>query len=251
MEIASLSDKALSIISCYKNFAIGSAVCSIPYYNNRRERARAKLRAQIGKGSPEDISDEVENLAVKEKINLNNIDSVSLKKFLVDRNIGIDCSGLVYHILAPKHFSFPFATGVIGRARARFRPAENASVESFAHEKNSAVIHLKDARPGDIITMLGETENNPDREQRDHILIIHQVDYKDHLPTTLHYTHSIAWPTDGEYRHGVRQGIIEIVDIAKPLIDQRWIEAEKIDTENYTLTKARKSATSLRRLLFL
>lgn len=172
---------------------------------------------------------------------------MSLKKFLVDRNIGIDCSGLVYHILNPKHLSFPFSTGFIGNLRAKFRPVENTSVASLAHEKNSKVVTLSEVMPGDIITMLGGPEN----DERDHILVIHQIDYKDFLPATIYYTHAVAWPTDGEYGHGVRQGIIEITGITKPIAEQRWIEAEKTGEENYTFTRAQKSITSLRRLLFL
>jgi len=239
-----LSQRALSIIDGYRNFAIGSTVCSIPYYNNKRLRARAKLRAQIGKGSPKDIFEEVENLAVKEKVNLQNIDSLSLKKFLVDRNIGIDCSGLVYHVLEPRHLSFPFATGFIGRLRAKIRPAENMGVASLAHEKNSKEIPLTQAEPGDIITMVDGTE-------RDHILLIHQVDYEDLFPAVIHYTHSVAWPTDGEYGHGVRQGMIKITDMSKPITEQEWIENEKTGVENYTFMRATKSVTTLRRPLFL
>lgn len=242
-----LSKKALAVIDKYRNFSVGSAVCSIPYYNNRRRGARLRLRAQIGKGNPENILEEVENLARKEKINLNTIDSVSLKKFLVDRNIGIDCSGLVYHILEPKKLSFPFTTGFMGRLRAKIRPVENSGVKSFAHESNSKEISINDAEPGDIITMLGTNKSG----ENNHILIIHQVDYRDSIPTTLHYIHAIAWPMDGEYGHGVRQGVVEIIDSRLPLIQQKWIEAGKTDEENYTYTRAQESITTLRRPLFL
>ncbi len=243
MNSKAISDKNLAIISKYLSFSVGSATCAVPYYNNRRGRARAKLRAQIGKGSPQDILDEVENVAAKEKVNSNALDSTSLKKFMVDGNIGIDCSGLVYHILNPKSLFFPLATGFIGKLRAKFRPAENASVKCFAHEKNSEEIYLKDVQPGDIITMIND--------ERDHILLIHQVDYQDSLPGTLHYTHAVAWPTDGEYEHGVRQGIIQITDITRPLSEQSWLEVGKTGPENYTFTRAQKSVATLRRPLFL
>lgn len=239
-----LSEEALFVINKYLHFNIGSATCAIPYFNNRHQKARAKLRAQIGKGSPKDIFDEVENLALAEKINMSNIDSVTLKKFLVDRNIGIDCSGLVYQILRPKHFVFPFSTGFLGRLRAKFRPAENAGVTTFAHDANSHVVTTKSAEPGDFITIVG----GPDNGERDHILLVHQVDFDYTTPTKIHYTHAVAWPSDGEYGHGVRQGTIEILDPEKPVTEQRWIEAEKTGDENYTFTRALKSVTEIRRL---
>ena len=249
-----LSEKAISVINRYKNFTVGSAVFSIPYYNNRHFGARARLLAQVGKGGPENILEEIENLAHREKVSIANADSVSMKKFLVDHDIGIDCSGFAYHILdaetrdrgkgtLEKHLAFPLCTGFMGILRAKLGPEKNTGVASLAHEQNSKIILLKDIMPGDMITMIGRTTT-----QRDHILIIHQIDYRDFIPETIYYSHSIAWPTDGEYGHGVRQGIIKIADASKPLIEQEWIENEKIGTENYTLARALKSQTEIRRL---
>ena len=247
MTSKSLPEKNLLVINKYLSFFIGSSVCSIPYYNNRHQKARAKLRAQIGKGSPKDIFDEVESLSLAEKVNVNSVDSATLKKFLVDHNIGIDCSGFVYHVLEPKSLVFPFSKGFIGSLRAKFRPAENAGVTTFVDNQNSREISIKNIESGDIITMVGNTENG----ERDHILLIHQVDYNDALPTKIHYTHAVAWPSDGEYGHGVRQGIIQIIDSEKPLTEQLWIEAEKTGEENYTHTRALKSVTQIRRLNWL
>jgi hypothetical protein len=237
-----LSNRAISTIQEYLKFHLGSAVCSIPYYNNRSKRTRAALRAQIGKGSPQEIVDEIEHIATKQKINLQAIDSETFKKFLVDNNVGIDCSGLVYNILKPK-LSFPFAKGALGIFRSIFRKVENADVATFAHPANSSEIEVREAQPGDIITMQGSSEN-----ERDHILLIHQVDYENEIPTLLYYTHSVAWPTDGHYGHGVRQGQISITNIDRPLTEQIWVENDKIGPENYTFSRAVSSMTSLRRL---
>lgn len=258
MNTKTISDKALSVIDQYKNFRVGTAVCSVPYYNNRVGGARAKLRALIGKGSPKDIFDEVESQALSEKIDIEKFTSESLKRFLIEKDIGIDCSGLAYYILnaesqslgkgsLDKHISFVLCKGIISKIRCKIRPAENADTATFAHQKNSEIVNLKDSKPGDIITMSGNMEN----KERDHMLVIHQIEYQNFTPTTLHYTHAIAWPTDGEYGHGVRQGVIEITDINKNIVEQRWIEKDKTGDENYTFTRARKSLTSLRRLRFL
>ncbi len=261
MNTKTLSDKALVVINQYTNFSIGNARCSIPYFNNRHSGARASLRANIGKGSPKDIFDEVESISILEKINVGSLDSITFKKFLVDHNIGIDCSGFAYHILnaenearekgtLDKHLSFPFCTGLLGKIRCKLRSIENAGVSTFAHDKNSRVLNLTQAEPGDIITMMSYKDGN-DKQQLDHILIIHQIEYQNFMPVTLHYMNAIAWPTDGEYGHGVREGRIEIVNPIKPLTEQRWIENEKADSENYTLARATASKTELRRLNWL
>jgi hypothetical protein len=150
---------------------------------------------------------------------------------------------------------------VLGKLRAKMRPAENADVATFAHNKNSRLLTLTETRPGDIIVMVennlsGDQKKTLDRNNRDHILFIHQVDYQNFVPTALYYSHSIAWPSDGTYGHGVRQGKIEILDIHKPLTEQKWIENEKIGgsdamSENYTFTHALKARTEIRRMLSL
>lgn len=64
----------------------------------------------------------------------------------------------------------------------------------------------------------------------------------------IHYVHSIALPSDGEYGHGVREGTIEITDINKPITEQKWTEAGKTGMENYTCARAQKALTEIRRL---
>jgi hypothetical protein len=277
-----ISEKALAVIDQYAHFRIHGATTAIPYFNNNHKRIRAALRATTGKGSPRDIFDETEIMLVKEGQRgdadtaltgaVNNgsfkpglLTSESLRHFLVDQDIGIDCSGFAYHVLSAesaarkkgtidRHLRFPFCKGIVGKIRCKMRPVENADVRTFASDKNSRVISLGDVMPGDIITMLGKTDEtnqniqNSSMNVRDHIVVITQVEYQNFIPIAIHYAHSIAWPSDGEYGHGVRDGLITIADINKPLPQQIWTEAEKTGAENYTLARALKSATELRRL---
>ncbi len=262
-----LSEKALTIIDQYLHFKMGAATVSIPYYNNNHKKIRAALRATTGKGSPKDIFDEVEISLMKNgsraaassaptgavhggAFRPGIITSDSLKHFLVNEDIGIDCSGFAYYVLnaesvargkssLDRHLKFPLCKGIIGKIRCKMRPAENAGVRTFAHEKNSHPITLTDIAPGDIITMLGD---------HDHIILVSQVEYQNFIPTTIHYVHSIAWPSDGEYGHGVRTGTITISNINAPITSQIWEENEKTGTENYTLQRAISSSTEIRRL---
>jgi hypothetical protein len=279
-----LSKPALDTIDQYLHFKVDHAECSVPYFNNKRAMRRAGLRAAIGKGSSKEILDEVEILGLKEKIRTESWTNDSLKKFMCDNDIGIDCSGLAYYILAAenkargngslnRHLTFPYNKG-LRRFIAKFRPVENADVLTFANQKNSILVDLKDIQPGDFITMTANQETNQENKikegksqektrennfqentfqenktsERNHIVIIHQVDYQNFAPTKIYYTHSIAWPDDGQYGHGVRQGTIEILYPAKKLSEQKWVEKEKTGTENPTRSRALVSKTEVRRL---
>ena len=250
-----ISQGALDIIDQYKNFRIENAICSVPYFNNRHSANRATFRVEAGKGSPKDIYEDIVDKAFKDKIDLKTFDSNLLKKYLVDNDIGIDCSGYAYYILNEEskslgrgsidlHLSFPYCDGILKRIKCKLRPVENAGVQTFSHSENSEIVLLKDIKVGDIITMMGNTENN----NKDHILVVYQIEYQNFLPTVIHYTHAISWPTDGEYGHGIHDGVIEVLNLSKDILEQNWVENEKKLEDNYTFTGAKKSTTELRRL---
>ena len=256
-----LSFTAMGLISRYLSYQVGSndasqnRTISIPYYNNRRGKVRAGLRAMVGKGSPADIKEEIELLALREKFPLDSIDTETFKKFLVDNHIGIDCSGFAYHILNTEsearkkgtlreHLTFPFAKGM-RRLITYLRPIENAGVTVFAHDKNSKVIALNTICAGDFITMTHE----PEESAYDHIVVIHKVERDETGLKKIHYSQSIAWPSDGRYGHGVRQGLITISNPLLPISEQQWIENGKEGEENFTHQRAKKAKkTEIRRL---
>lgn len=255
METKTLSDNSLKIIEQYQNFKIGNAVCSIPYFNNRTLGLRGALRVESGKGSIDDLKEEIEQKIFKEKLDIKSFDNDSLKRYLVDNNLGIDCSAFAYYILneesknkgkgeIEKNLSFPFCKGILGKIKCKIRPIENANVQTFAHEENSKTISIKEILVGDIITMLGVSDDY----DRDHILIVYKIDYENSTPKNIYYTHTISWPTDGKYNHGIHDGKIEILNINENLIKQKWIENDKTDEENFTFVKAKKSKTELRRI---
>jgi hypothetical protein len=255
-----LSKPALDTIDQYLHFKVGTAECAVPYFNNRHKRQRAGLRAAIGKGSPKEIFDEVEIVGMKEKISSETWTDVLLKKFMCDSDIGIDCSGFAYYILAAenrakgygsidRHLTFPNRS-FLRRLAAKFRPVENADVLTFLNDNNSMSIDIQKIEPGDFITMTTIKENGAEKTpgERNHIIVIHQIDYQNFVPTTIHYTHSIAWPEDGQYGHGVRQGMIEILEPTKGIIEQKWTEKGKAGAENPTYLRAKISKTEIRRL---
>jgi hypothetical protein len=222
------------IIKAYQN---------VPYFNNKSRGRRAGLAVEVGKGSAKEIMEEVEAQARKEKVDLRTID---LKKFMVDHDIGIDCSGFAYYLLdshdkgsLKQHLTFTHSPNFISRFFAKLKPVKNVDVLVFADARNSKLITLDKIKVGDMITMVNTTE----RGIRNHILVVRKVEYP-----VIYYVHAVAWPTDGEYGHGVHEGQIEILDPGKPIVEQRWIEQEKEGEENYTHMRAKKSVTEVRRL---
>ncbi len=257
-----LSERSLSVIDQYLHFKVGAAVCSIPYFNNRTIRARAALRAFIGKGSPKDIFEEVQTVTVKNHISTESLADESLKKILVDNNLGIECSGFAYYVLnaeneergkgsLDKHITFIKCIGFIGKIRCSLRPVENCDVATFAHDANSRSIPLNEIQPGDFIAMTGSASDSSENRvpgERDHILVIHQVQYQNFIPTKIHYSHAIAYPEDGIYGSGIRQGEIEIFDPQKSLTEAMWTENHKTSQDNNLFIRAQKSKTEIRRL---
>lgn len=251
-----LSEHALAVIQQYLHLPLNSETdVKTPYYNNRRQQVRAALRVFVGKGSVTDITQEIALIALREKVDLNSLTAEELSKFLVEHNIGIDCSGLVYHVLDAethallhksfkKFLRFPFTSGV-RRIITFLRPAENTSVKSLYHESNSREISLKDIAPADALFLLEAGSG----ATRDHILLFHEVQYDAAgTPTEIGYTHSFQSQQDGKYGHGIKQGIIQITDIQKPIIAQTWIEADKRDADNPTFAHAKAAKTiSIRR----
>lgn len=254
MNKTSISERALNIIDQYKSFRVGSAVTSVPYCNNRTRARRGRTSAEVGKGSPKDILDEVEQILVMQKVDIKSLTADGLKRFMVENDMGIDCSGFAYHVLSEESSARGKGSissnvnfvnkGVLSWFTSKLNPEKNTDVLTFASDKNSRIINIKDIKSGDIITMVGNQEGGI----RNHILIVNQVEYSDSLPKNIYYIHSMAWPTDGEYGHGIHEGRIEINDYNKSIVEQSWIENEKIGPDNYTLSRAMKSTTELRRL---
>lgn len=253
---------------------------SVPYFNNRRRAMAIGLRGAVGKGTPDEIAEEIEINAQRSRFPLEALCSSldiqsgvpAIKRFMVDRDIGIDCSGLVYHLLnsetrqrSGKDLSrelesvandksflhYIHLDKIYSALRFLMRPAENTDVRVLANSKNSKVIPLDEVAPGDFITILNK------ESQRNHVIFIHRVDYNPSpdaiIPHTIHYTHSINWPSDGKYNHGVRQGTIQITDLAAPISAQTWTEQDKTGSDNGTWNRIQESGgnvAELRRLAF-
>lgn len=250
-----LPQRAQDVLERYLKLPLGipGQGVPVPYFNNRRSSVRAGLRATIGKGNPNEIIEEAEILARRENVDLTKLDGQTLTRFLVDHNLGIDCSGFAYHVLRPlfvssssRSFFLTFSGSPIRKLIALIRPAENASVRTFANKENSRQITTAEVRAGDVIIRLASKD---DRKIIDHIMIVESVERNEvALPLVINYAHSIAWNTDGMYKHGVRRGSIKITKLFGTLTEQTWTEQGKTGEENETFVKACASETSLHRI---
>src|SRR3989344_1224861 len=238
-----ISEQARAMIDAYLAMPFASRP-NCPYFNNRRRKIRGSLRVVKGKGTPWEIAEECEIDAKFARVKIGDLSADKLKEFLVENDLGIDCSGFAYHVLNAlcqektgkniQSFVKNLRTGFIGSLTGRLRPAENIGVTAFAHEKNSKAIEISEARAGDIIVFLGTGKD----KIYNHILVITATLRKDG-DTRISYAHSYAWPSDGTSGHGVREG--EILVHGDDLLHGTWKEKGLVGEENYTYESARNA----------
>jgi hypothetical protein len=177
---------------------------------------------------------------------------------MVDAGLGIDCSAFAYYILDAesrargyghlnRRINFIKRYGPVGKMMCYLRPAENCDVKTFASDTNTRAVDLGAVKPADMVTMT----DGPDGDDRNHILVITSVDYEDGQPKRLRYAHAIAYPEDGLYHTGVKEGVIDIAIPGAPLADQIWSESGSTDKAAAIFARARASRTELRRLKWL
>lgn len=233
MQSKSLSQPALKMIQDYLHLSFAHKNVRTPYFNNRRSQVRGALRVLIGKGTPQDIVDEARIFSMKEKIDLEKLSDEELTQYLINHNLGVDCSGFVYHILdAQLHAThrkslkqilhFPHAKNFIRKMLVKMRPVENCGVSTFAHEKNSSPVELKNILPGDFITIM----HAGPKKDYNHVILVREVTYEENKPKLIHYSHSFQYPNDGQYNHGIKQETIEVVDVGKNILEQKWSESQ-------------------------
>lgn len=245
-----LSSQTEKIITEYKHLPFGAG-CETPYFNNRRRGIRGGLRALVGKGTPKEIIEEARILALRNRVSIERLDERALKAFLISQDLGVDCSGLVYHLLntelhargkggLPKHISYQ--TTWWRKLINNVRPAENINVSVLASPENTAEVSLEEIAVSDLIIML----NTGVKKNYNHVLFVKEVTKTD-TETTINYIHSYAWPSDGISGTGVREGTIVVK--GKSLTHAIWTEQGISGEHNYTERNAKEATVlSIKRL---
>jgi len=250
-----LSTKAQETVNDYFNLPfenVDGARC--PYFNNLKRVQRGQLRALNGKGTPKEITEEAKIMSIQYGHNIfdkhglchlaKEKRSEEVKKYLIDHDLGVDCSAFVVHVLREhirqtKNFDFLEDIFIVPPQKifryliSKLRPVENISVSVLADEKNSDTVkNLEDVKTGDMIIMINTGPN----KTRNHILLITEANDK-----VIKYAHARAWPSEGKYGHGVSRGQIKITDKNKNLLKQEWIEKKKINQDNETYLEAKNA----------
>lgn len=254
-----LSSQAQKILNDYFNLPFGGIDgVRCPYFNNAHLKQRAQLRVLVGKGTPKEIVEEAKIISIQYHAGLfdksghcclhnehtgEKISAEQIRKFLIEHNLGVECSGFVTQILRA-HFKEIknidivrkfFITSPRHLARwliSLLRPVENISVRRYADDRNTQKINWSSAQAGDVIVVL---ETGP-KNNHNHILLITERD-----GAIINYVHARAWNSEGKYGHGVSKGEIKIIKPDGSLLDQEWVELRQIGDKNETWKEAKQA----------
>lgn len=262
-----LSPNALKLIDKYFNLPFDVAEIRCPYFNNAKVGGRAQLRVLAGKGTPQEIVDEAKIISMQYKKGIFDKDGHCclhmhseaehigcIRQFLIDNNLGVDCSGFISHVLIA-HFletkgvdlrKKMFITSPRNFFRwiiSKLRPVEQMSVAVYDNPRNSVAVNaMSELKPGDLIIML---KTGP-RRTRNHMLLVIE-----NSGGMINYVHARAWSSEGQYSHGVTKGQIKIIKPEAGLLDQEWIEKGSTGGKNETLLETQQAETlQMKRLKF-
>ncbi len=228
-----LPEEAWQTINEYKYLPLGGKKVTSPYYINL-SKERGGLRVLVGKGTPEEILHEVKVWGKLKGFELENASQHQIREFMIQRKIGIECSGFLYHVitrwLQAKHKGNLVSklkfhnNGFVNRFRRWLRPAENVSANTMTSDLNTEKIkNLNDIRPGDLIRAKGRVKN------AHHVAMISEVkgvlDEKNKFTIeSFKYIHSHRFYED---QNGIREGEVIVTNPKGDLKDQNWLEVYK------------------------
>lgn len=216
----------LEAIERYKNLNLGGKHVVCPYHINPKTQ-RANLRVLAGKGNPEEIELETSIYAKLGGLDLENMSSQDIRKFMSKRHIGIDCSGYVVHLLDVyakekrgkriwDYIKKPNRSNIYSKMRYKLRPVENIGVADLTSDINAEKISkISDIQVGDLI----KTHGLRHKDGLHILLVIETVRDDGHL-ISFKYTNSNRYYGDG---NGIREGEVQIEDETLELKDQNWV----------------------------
>lgn len=203
----------------YVNFNIEGKKVPIPYILNK---GRWRFWKSVGKGNPETIRRELYQQAEYEQFDLENASAFDIYSFMREKRIGIDCSGLAYHLLDSYLQAIssvrlkevlikkPGIIGSVEKTLLRFKRERRINVATLASELNSiAISTIDDIQVGDMIRL---------SKERDHVLIV--VNRSDSI---IEYVHS----SNMTKKQGPHFATISLVNSNNGLEHQIWSESLK------------------------
>lgn len=214
----------------YVNFEVEGKKVPIPYILGY---GRWQFHRTSGKGSPQAIRDEVVTIARQKNFDLKRASEKEIYFFLKQNKIGIDCSGLAFHLLdayTRERLQKPLATfllrkpGIIGKIEKNvlsFQRHRRISAATLTSDLNSFTIPAtKDIQIADLIRI---------HQDEDHVLIVTSVTKDEEGEVAeITYIHSSHLKTR---KQGPHYGTIQVHNPTLGLEAQQWLE----------LTKAKRS----------
>lgn len=214
----------------YVNFRVTEKTIKIPYILGF---GRWQFWNTSGKGSPEMIRKALLNEATFHDVDLEKADIFEIYDFMRAHRIGIDCSGLAYHVLdayikerLSKPLSaflvrYPGILGKIERTLLSYKRFRRISAKTLTSPLNTTEIYaVKNMQIADLVRISRE---------RDHVLVISRIthDESDTI-TQIEYVHSSSVNTQ---MRGPHYGIIQVQDQEKGLEAQIWLEKTKANDD--------------------
>uniref|UniRef100_A0A7C4M345 NlpC/P60 domain-containing protein n=1 Tax=candidate division CPR3 bacterium TaxID=2268181 RepID=A0A7C4M345_UNCC3 len=203
-----IQEKIENYISDYTRMKIGRLSLNCPYWSNRLKNGRVTVRGIFnGKGLSSQIKKELTkevNLCQKKILN-----KYDLYKLAKRKRLGIDCSGFAFRVLE-ELVRLGYKNCKIANLEGLYKGGINRTNADMLTAKNFVfpVDKISDYQMGDLIRMLGGR----------HIAVIIKV-----TSNQIIYAHS----SNKTKVQGVHLGKIKIVDINRPLLEQKWLEKTK------------------------
>jgi len=220
-----LPQSALNVIDAYWNLKVSEGKhIRCPYFRNPRSgRDRWGLTAYSGKGSPQEIEDELRIIEKLEGVEFSEMQESEIRDIMKKRRLGIECSGFIVRVLdawtreryrKPIYSLLNFNTSGLGWIYSKLRPYTHIDVETLVHPKNAREVHdVQTLQPGDLMRF---------NTTIDHAVLITQVERGETGGMkVIHYAESIL-EENGE---GLKRGTIIFTNSASgDLVSQSWSE---------------------------
>ena len=210
-------------IQKYFQLNINSVAVRTPYYMNDFFSFNSNS-VLVGKGDPQTIEEYV-NRNIPSHLRSED----QIRKWMIDRNIGVDCSGLVLNIyqywLKIKNLDISDYLPRVSLLNVKkflsrkFRVQNSVNANELTSPPFSTQVRLIEVLPGDLIRTKGGG----------HVLFVTKVVKSSFFVKELHFVNSAR-----EYEtNGVRDGIIEF-NFKQNLKSANWIDFPQ-EKENYAL----------------
>ncbi len=205
IKVDTMPQVGIDVIRGYEHLQVAPNVfVRCPYYRNPSSGVKKwGLSVFSGKGSPQDIEEELKIIEKLEGVTFGVMSPEDVEFVMRKYRLGVDCAGFIAHVMDAwmkestgrplvRHL-VPYG-GFLQRIFWRFRPFTHMSVRALISEANSFPSTLSEVLPGDLMVFLGEI---------DHAAIVVSVKREEGRPIEVSYAHSAYEKGDGKIKTGV------------------------------------------------